>query len=129
MISPNNKELDADALGDYVLTSVPLDENGGVNPHAITNHAARITRSGDGYEIAIQWGRAGVITVPFDVSGKRISFHIRPESGSVDGRDMLAQTFFGENSVDYFAGWSTWGENRKAFMLQRMKPIEPQTER
>ncbi len=115
------------ATGSYVLTMIGLDEHGKINPHLIETQSAYISNSDGEYTISIQYGRAGMIKLPLHISGDRISFFVTPDSGSVDGRDLIAKGFFGNRVIHHIAGWSTYGENREAFKLEPFKSLEPKS--
>ena len=113
--------------GSYVLTTIGLDEGGEINPHHFETYSAHIANSDGEYTISIRYGRAGIIKLPLQVSGDRVSFFVKPSSGTVEGRDLLATGFFGKRSAGYIAGWSTYGENREAFKLEPFQSIDPKS--
>ncbi|MEX2578402.1 MAG: hypothetical protein WD342_05025 [Verrucomicrobiales bacterium] len=120
-------EPDGIATGSYVLTEIEIRTSGNLHPHknSIKTYAAMISESDGKHFISLRYGGAGMIEVPLHISGDRVSFFIAPDSGSVDGRDLLATGFFGSRNADHFTGWATHGSNRAAFKLEPFEAIPP----
>lgn len=125
-----NLSFGENILGEYILVTAGRSD-AELNPHTLDAISARVTKTGDKYEITIDdiLGNEPS-TVPLHIEGERLSFFLPPRKFSRDGKDHMsnAKAYFGEIVLDlYIAGTVTYGKKLDAFKLKRVKPISAAT--
>ena len=125
-----NLSFGEDFLGEYILVTAERSDVE-LNPHTLDAVSARVTKTGDKYEITIDdiLGNEPC-TVPLYIEGEKLSFFLPPRKFSRDGKDLMsnAKAYFGEIVLDlYIAGTVTSGRTLHAFKLKRVRPISSAT--